>query len=516
MFLILLVICVAGYAAAYTFFSWHAGYWKRRGIPGPKPRLFYGNWLEMDKIDAPATMKLPEWTKKYGKVYGIYEGIRKILVVSDPDLLQELFVKKFEYFHGRKLFPLTPNPDTDPRVHVFNARGQRWKRLRLLTNPSFSVNSLKKMRHTVEDSAKVMVKFMSKNADSGKGFNIHQYFQEYTLDVIARVAMGQEGTRQFENPATEWLINTFIRRIDDKVNYWTCAVPLFLPLLGKLFMATAKLRGRQFPKIFKMIEDTVEERKRRRDECRQKGETPELNDFIDLFLEAEADVDLNGESIDRQQIKVEKKLSTEEIVAQCFVFLLAGFDTTANSLAYVTHLLAQNPDKLEKLLEELDSVCGDDEDLTYEQLTKLNYMDCVIKEALRMYPLGAFANARTCMETTTLGDMEIEKGTILWADSWSVHYSKEIWGDDAKEFVPERWEEGKPRHQLAWFPFGAGPRQCIGMRLALMEEKMALAHLFRNFIISAGPETEKKLKLIGNFTLSPESVTLYLKKREML
>lgn len=105
--------------------------------------------------------------------------------------------------------------------------------------------------------------------------------------MIARVAMGQESTKQFKNPATEWLINvglkirvnfislrifsdknpffqTFLRKIDSPINYWTSAVPLFLPLLGKIFMATASLRGRKFPKLFKLIEDTVEDRKRKR------------------------------------------------------------------------------------------------------------------------------------------------------------------------------------------------------------------------------------------------------------
>lgn len=103
-----------------------------------------------------------EWTKRYGKVYGIQEGWKNILVVSDTEMLQEMFTKKFEYFHGRKveifyerLFypnfnqqvnPLQGNIDTEPRVNAFSARGQRWKRLRAVANPVFSVNNLKKVK----------------------------------------------------------------------------------------------------------------------------------------------------------------------------------------------------------------------------------------------------------------------------------------------------------------------------------------------------------------------------------
>ncbi|CAJ0579963.1 unnamed protein product, partial [Mesorhabditis spiculigera] len=509
--LLFLVFAFTAVTAIYSFYAWHAGYWKRRGIPGPPPKLFFGNFLEMDKLEKPAVLVFPEWTKKYGKVFGVQEGIRKVLVISDLDMLQELFVRKFDHFHGRKMMPMAPNPDTDPRIHVFNARGARWKRLRVLTNPSFSVNSLKKMRHTVEDSAKVLLGHMEKHANTGKGFDIHKFYQEYTMDVIARVAMGQKGSRQFDNPAVALVLETFMRRVDSPIFYWILGTPFWAEITRKLFVMTAQLRGSPFLKVIKLIESAVEERRRQRS---AQTEWHEPNDFIDLFLDAEAEVELDGKEIDKNYVKVERKLGNQEIVAQCFVFLLAGFDTTANSLSYVTYLLATHPEKLERVVEELDQVLGDEKEFTYDMLNELKYLDNVVKEGLRMYPLGAFANSRTCMKPTTLGNVEVEEGTLVVSDPWTIHYDKEIWGRDADEFVPERWDEERPRHLLAWFPFGVGPRQCIGMRLAFLEEKMAIAHLLRNYTISAGAETEKKLNLIGNFTVSPASVTIYLNKRE--
>ncbi|TKR78192.1 hypothetical protein L596_019042 [Steinernema carpocapsae] len=84
-------------------------------------------------------------------------------------------------------------------------------------------------------------------------------------------------------------------------------------------------------------------------------------------------------------------------------------------------------------------------------------MDKVVKEALRLYPLGAFANSRVCMKTTTLGDIEVREGDMVQADVFSVHYDENLW-PDPERFDPDRWNSEEKRHSLAWFPFGAGPR----------------------------------------------------------
>ena len=107
------------------------------------------------------------------------------------------------------------------------------------------------------------------------------------------------------------------------------------------------------------------------------------------------------------------------------------------------------------------------------------------------------------METTTLGGMSIEKGTFVMADTMSLHYNKELWGDDVDEFVPERqfyanfwvdptfrWLDNEARHPAAWIPFGSGPRTCIGMRLAYVEEKLALVRILQEYDIVEVPETD--------------------------
>uniref|UniRef100_A0A915EBL5 Cytochrome P450 n=1 Tax=Ditylenchus dipsaci TaxID=166011 RepID=A0A915EBL5_9BILA len=161
---------------------------------------------------------------------------------------------------------------------------------------------------------------------------------------------------------------------------------------------------------------------------------------------------------------------------------------------------------------EIDEVCVE-EFPTYEHLNQLKYADAVMKEALRLYPIAAFASARTCMETTTLGDYTIEAGTVVQADVLSVHYDKTLW-EEPDKFKPERWLENTSNPAVPqWFAFGGGPRLCIGLRLAYLEEKQALVYILRKYNILACDQTEKELKMVGGSVLNPESVTVKLELR---
>ncbi|KAK5966519.1 Unspecific monooxygenase, partial [Trichostrongylus colubriformis] len=190
-----------------------------------------------------------------------------------------------------------------------------------------------------------------------------------------------------------------------------------------------------------------------------------------------------------------KRLTRDEIAAQCFVFasrtqnLVGGFDTTASSLAFCTYLLAKNPQVQKDLQDEIDQYCNT-ESINYETLASMKYLDVVMKEALRIYPLASIANSRCCMKPTTLGGISIEEGVYVVADTMSLHFDREIWGDDADEFRPERWIESPERPSAAFLSFGLGPRQCVGMRLAHMEEKLVLAHVLQRYDIVATEDTE--------------------------
>uniref|UniRef100_A0A7E4V7V5 Cytochrome P450 n=1 Tax=Panagrellus redivivus TaxID=6233 RepID=A0A7E4V7V5_PANRE len=511
----LLVFIVASTVLIKYYFSAKntVNYWKERGIDGPpSTRPFFNHLDELQSYHKPSCITLREWTKQYGKTYGVYEGQRKVLVISDPEMVHEMFIKKFEQFHGRMNAISFGDVDKNPSIHVFNARGARWKRLRTITNPSFSVSSLRRIYPIVEDACNVTTSFLDKAYAKNESFNIHPYFHELTMDVICRVAMGQKGTLQFQNPDVELVKDVFYNFMSTKLEQYMHLVPSMSDYLRHVFMIYLALTAAPFRRMMNQLAKIIRERIELKEQGRG-APVGEPNDFIDIYIDA-VDDSISDGAYKKSGEKVIKRLTEDEIVSQCLVFLLAGFDTTANTLALTCWFLAKYPEVQERLIEEIDDVCGDpSQPIGYVQLGELKYTDCVMKETLRIHPIAPFAASRECMESTTLGDIPIEKGTFIMTDVLTLHKDKSVWGEDADEFNPDRFFDFTPRMQNAWVPFGSGPRTCIGMRLAYIEEKLMLATLLRKYRIVATDKTEKKLKMVGRSVLNPESVTIKLEAR---
>ncbi|CAO4377788.1 unnamed protein product [Caenorhabditis nigoni] len=500
----------------FSYYLWTWTYWKRRGISGPIGYPIFGSTLELFDSENPPPAQLEKWTKKYGKVYGMTQGLSKTLVISNPDLVQEVMVNQYDNFYGRNLNPIQGNPNQEKRVHLFAAQGHRWKRLRTISSPTFSNNSLRKLKTTVEDSCVELLRHMEEQTAGGKPIELLTFYQEFTLDVIGRIALGQTDSQMFKNPMLPYVRAVFGE--PRKALFMSgFLVPWIAPILRKIMFSFPSILKNPAVHIIRQTAEAVEKRIAQRLADEKVGIEPgEPQDFIDLFLDAKSDdVDIQSNEEFSKTEKVTKQLTTDEVVGQCFVFLVGGFDTTALSLSFSSYLLATHPDVQKKLQEEVDRECKDPE-ITFDQLSKLKYMECVIKETLRLYPLAALANARRCMRAATLGGLEIEKGVDIVCDTWTIHKDPKIWGTDAEDFKPERWESGDD-HILSkgsFISFGLGPRQCIGMRLAYMEEKLLLCHILRKYTLKTCKQTQIPMKLVGVRTTQPESVWMNLEPRE--
>ncbi|GMS88842.1 hypothetical protein PENTCL1PPCAC_11017, partial [Pristionchus entomophagus] len=510
----IVVILISAFSAIYAFYLRSSTYWLRRGVVAVHPRsIIFGSSKDLMQKHYPRVLKYRDWGKEYGKTYGIKEGVQNTLVTSDLEMVQEIFVKQFDYFHSRKRVILGPNIDKDPRVNLFESRGARWKRLRTLSAPSFSVSSLKKIRPIVEDSVLNMVRIMEERHAGGESFNIHQFYCEYTMDTIGRLVMGQKESLIFNNPRVAVAQSMFLRDFDRPVIYLNQAVPILSPITmwgletfsSKLSEGTLKIRAE--------METAVYERIKQR-ESNPPDETTPTADFIDLFLDFAAEMaETEKKEFKLSEAQVPKNLTVDEVVAQAMIFLLAGFDTTANALGFTSWILATHPEVLQRCKEEIDENCCD-ESISYEDLANLTYTEAVCKETLRFYPLGAFGNSRLCMKDAEVCGMEIESGTNIVVDVYGLHFDPSIWGEDVDEFKPERWldtDRRVPPH--AYIPFGVGPRICIGMRLAMMEEKIALAHILRKFDIVKGT-TATELELQGSLTITPVEVPVKIVPRK--
>ncbi|CAA88604.1 Putative cytochrome P450 CYP13A5 [Caenorhabditis elegans] len=513
-----ILIAGASFIGLLTYYIWIWSFWIRKGVKGPRGFPFFGVIHEFQDYENPGLLKLGEWTKEYGPIYGITEGVEKTLIVSNPEFVHEVFVKQFDNFYGRKTNPIQGDPNKNKRAHLVSAQGHRWKRLRTLSSPTFSNKNLRKIMSTVEETVVELMRHLDDASAKGKAVDLLDYYQEFTLDIIGRIAMGQTESLMFRNPMLPKVKGIF--KDGRKLPFLVSGI---FPIAGTMFREFFM----RFPSIqpafdiMSTVEKALNKRLEQRAADEKAGIEPsgEPQDFIDLFLDARANVDFFEEEsalgfAKTEIAKVDKQLTFDEIIGQLFVFLLAGYDTTALSLSYSSYLLARHPEIQKKLQEEVDRECPNPE-VTFDQISKLKYMECVVKEALRMYPLASIVHNRKCMKETNVLGVQIEKGTNVQVDTWTLHYDPKVWGEDANEFRPERWESGDELFYAkgGYLPFGMGPRICIGMRLAMMEKKMLLTHILKKYTFETSTQTEIPLKLVGSATTAPRSVMLKLTPR---
>ena len=200
------------------------------------------------------------------------------------------------------------------------------------------------------------------------------------------------------------------------------------------------------------------------------------------------------------------------------LLVLAGYETTSTALSYITYVLATHPDEQLKLQQHIDEHFHPDtldEMPSYELVSNMDYLDMFIREVLRMYPIAPLVVNRQSTEDFEIKDVAtIPAGTRIAVDMYRLHFDSELWGPvDPHEFYPERF--ATKRHPMAWIPFGAGPRNCVGMRFALIEMKLAVVRLLKTYsIISCGAETNKAVETLKeNFVIAPRKLIVRLERR---
>jgi len=185
-----------------------------------------------------------------------------------------------------------------------------------------------------------------------------------------------------------------------------------------------------------------------------------------------------------------EKIDNDDIQAQSLVFLLAGYETSSTTLGFVCYHLVTDTHVQDKLRAEIDQMCsGDEVSPSYDVLHKMEYLDMVINEALRMYP-PAFVLQRDCNETCTIKGVTIPSGMPVMIPCYAIHHDPEIWSEPEK-FDPERFTEAEKakRHPYTFMPFGYGPHNCVGMRFALLEIKLTLVRLLKKYKLERTEKT---------------------------
>ncbi|KAK3088326.1 hypothetical protein FSP39_017639 [Pinctada imbricata] len=207
-------------------------------------------------------------------------------------------------------------------------------------------------------------------------------------------------------------------------------------------------------------------------------------DFLQLMMEAHQDVDITG---DTKQRKI--SLTTSEIIANSLIFFFAGYETTATALSLLAYRVALNQEIQDRIFQEIDEKLQGEKP-NYDNVQELEYLDMCINETLRMYPPAARFD-RTCTHDTEICGIPIQKGLNVFVPVYAIHHCSDYW-KDPEEFDPERFSPENKRtiNPLHFLPFGYGPRNCLGMRLALLEIKIAFARIIQDLKFSAGKNTK--------------------------
>ena len=209
-------------------------------------------------------------------------------------------------------------------------------------------------------------------------------------------------------------------------------------------------------------------------------------------------------------------LGFEELTAEALTQLIAGSDTTSNSSCALLYHVARTPGVLQKLQQELDAAVPDDgvtKVPTYEAIRNLPYLEAVINETLRHHSTSGIGLPREVPPDSpgvALRGHHFPPGTVLSVPSYSIHHSREIWGPDANEFRPERWETLTPRQKNAFIPFSYGPRACVGRNVAEMEMKMIAATWVRRYDVFLRQDV---METREGFLRKPLALEIGLKRR---
>jgi cytochrome P450 len=386
---------------------------------------------------------------EYGDVFAFRLGPKRCILINHPDLIEDVLVTSSRSY--TKHFVLRMNPILLGNG-MLNSEGDFWLRQRRLAQPAFH-------RNRIAGYGEVMVAYTERMMDGwrdGETRDIHTEMMQLTLAIVAKTLFDADVAGDAGNVGEA--LETALHHFSDQFRS-LIKLPMFIPTPANVRL---KLAVRQLDAIiYRFIEQ-------RRAVGKDRG------DLLSMLLQAR-DEDDGGQMTDKQ------------LRDEMMTLFLAGHETTAIALAWIFYLVAQHPEVEARLMEEIDDVVGNRRPAVTD-LPRLRYTEWVVTEGMRLYP-PAYMFGREPIQSVKIGDFEIPKGTTVFMSQWVTHRDPRFF-DDPEKFQPERWspERSKAIPKYAYFPFGGGPRACIGNNFALMEACLILATLIRRWHFQLSPD----------------------------
>ncbi|XP_073697831.1 cytochrome P450 4V8 isoform X1 [Garra rufa] len=383
---------------------------------------------------------------------------------------------------------------------LLTSTGDKWRHRRKLLTPTFHFSILNEFLEVMNEQAEVLIDKLEKQAGKGP-FNCFSHITLCALDIICETAMGKKVYAQ-SNHDSEYVRSVY--RMSDIIARRQ-RMPWYWPDFVYNYFGEGREHNRSLKVLHSFTESVINERAEYIHYVESDSESDQgmrkRRAFLDMLLKT---TDEDG-----------KNLTHKDIQEEVDTFMFEGHDTTAAAMNWAVHLLGSHPEVQRKAQQELQEIFGESErPINTEDLKKLRYLECVIKEALRLFPSVPFF-ARTICEDTHINGYKVPKGANVIVITYSLHRDPRYF-PDPEEFRPERFlpENSAGRHPYAYIPFSAGLRNCIGQRFALMEEKVILASILRYFNIVACQKRDE-LRPLGELVLRPErGIWITLERRK--
>ncbi|KAI4323111.1 hypothetical protein L6164_022743 [Bauhinia variegata] len=453
---------------------------REQGLQGNPYRLIVGDLNQMLEMQNEAKSKpislsddiVPrvfsfnlQTVNKYGKNSFTWFGRIPRVIITDPELIKDVFNKISDF----------PKPTRNPLIRflvtgLVTYDGEKWAKHRKIINPAFSIEKLKIMLPTFSESCHDMITKWETmlSADGSCEMDVWPFLQNLTCDVISRTAFGssyEEGRRIFQllREQAQLTAKAFMKA--------------YIP--GWRFLPTST--NRRLKEIVQDIQASLKDIINGREKTMKAGETTK-DDLLGILLES------NQKAIQEHGNYKNDGMTIQDVIEECKLFYLAGQETSSSLLLWTMVLLSRYPDWQARAREEVLQVFGN-QNPDFDGLSQLKNVTMILYEVLRLYP-PILMLPRTVNRDVKLGNLLLPAGVQVALPIILLHHSHEVWGEDAKEFRPQRFSGGvskASKGQVSFFPFGWGPRICIGQNFAILEAKMVLSMILQCFSFELSP-----------------------------
>ncbi|XP_054165014.1 cytochrome P450 3A21-like [Oppia nitens] len=537
--IVLVVVVAVVIIAIYRYATRNHDYWQRLGLTGPRPLPFVGTIAYMTRT--PLQELVVKWQQKYGKLYGCFYGNEPVLVVADPELIKDILVKDFDVFVDRDIVGDHPILSR----HLFHAVGNDWRRIRSIVTPGFSSAKLKaliypRVRQCLADLCSALDVYTvpdSSNGHQRPSVDMKTVFCNYTLDSIVRTAFSLKIIRRYD----QWSDNQILVMAKKffRTDLWAIIGLKIMPNWLRQVLNLKYLTDDQTNQFFFDLIGRIIDDHRQRSANNTNDMKKSYDDFMDLLListrqESSSSSSTATATQQPQQQQRPKYLTENELIGQSWVFFNIAHEVPAAVLTMATYQLAKNPAIQQKLYDEVMAATAsannnkntdgsdgnNNDDIDYDILAKLPYLDAIVAETLRLYsPVHQLY--RIAGRDYPLGDtgIIIKKGQKLEIPVYAVHVNPEYY-DRPMEFIPDRFlpETGyQPIQPYTYLPFSAGSRQCFGQRFALMEIKLCLAQLVKRYRFQCCQQTDPTIHFQHTYVITvPLRVVLDVQLRDSI